>query len=180
MTSQLSRSKLLNFWVLNAVGWLLYSVSYFSVYYKGKWTETGMILNALAVFGFGFLSCVVLRFIYLRVRFSKRSVISVALLIVAVSFLGAHFWLLLEISLNFILHGPESPDLSKFCKAISRGHPVPRHAAHGMDGAVLRDQALVGVEGGREKPRNGFYILPKVLSFRCCDISSILIFCSMP
>jgi len=97
------RPKLLNFWLFNAVGWMIYSVSYFLVYYKGKWLDPKMILNASAVFIFGFVTCVVLRYLYRRIRFSSRSVISLALLIVAFSFLGAQVWLVLEILTNLAL-----------------------------------------------------------------------------
>jgi sensor histidine kinase YesM len=116
MTTRLARSKVLNFWVLNAVGWLLYTFSFFSVYYTGKWNETGVIVGALAIFVFGFLSCVILRHIYLRINFANRSVISVALLIGVVSFLVAHIWLALEVLTNFILHGSDSQVFQVFFK----------------------------------------------------------------
>lgn len=116
MTTLPAKPKILNFWVFNTVGWLLYTVSFFSVYYTGKWSETGVVVGALATFVFGFVSCVALRYIYRRISFSGRSVIAVALLVVAVSLLGAHIWLALEIPTNLLLHGSDSTLFQAFFK----------------------------------------------------------------
>jgi len=100
------------FWSLHVLGWLAYTGAAAFFRLRGEWANTQYALVYLIAHGLGFLSCIPLRYIYKKIRFTERPLLYATVTAFAASFFGANLWFGMETLVDLFIKPFPQPDAS--------------------------------------------------------------------
>ncbi|MDH4272354.1 MAG: histidine kinase [Candidatus Aminicenantes bacterium] len=121
MDPEQMKSRIASFWVLHVSGWLVFSAATLWLSYRGPWTDLRRLLPVAAPYLVGFLTCLPLRLFYRAVRFHGWPLKYSILTGVVVSFVAAHIWLGVDLTIR--LFGQVPPYLQSFA-AFGKVYPT--------------------------------------------------------
>ena len=98
------------FWIINASGWLLLLLIYLFLYFSDRLGERSTVLGLTITYVTGFIISIPLRYFYKRINYLKRSILSLAAVVLVGSFVASNFWLFIDILSSLPLHGMEALD----------------------------------------------------------------------
>jgi len=102
------RSRLLTFWVLNALGWMAYAGAASLMTYRGGWTDVPQLLLFFVPYFGGFLTCIPLRYVLRKIRLHERSLLFFILTTLLMTFLGTQLWLGISYIFGFVINPPQT------------------------------------------------------------------------
>ena len=106
------KNRILAFWILHTLGWLVYAGIAVVSSYTEKWTDIPRLLLFLMPFAVGCLTCIPLRFFFKRIRFQERPLIYSLFMAVAASFIGANIWLGTNTLIYLLLRHPIETEMT--------------------------------------------------------------------
>ncbi|MFH1196977.1 MAG: histidine kinase [bacterium] len=103
----LNKNAIINFWILNILFWIVYSLIFLPYAYYVYGNNITKIILALGNVLFGFVVTSIMRLVYHRFSFNRHSFLFLAIVVVIVSFIGVMIWYRLDDLLRITFVGWE-------------------------------------------------------------------------
>ena len=105
MDSEKSGKKVSTFWILNISGWFLLFIIYLFLYYRERLGNLKITLGLFITYFTGFLISLVLRYLYKKINYQSRSILSLATIVFIGSILASNVWYWMDLLFSIPLHG---------------------------------------------------------------------------